>query len=99
LDSQSEAVFFPLSQKSIAGSAYVVENGVYYRLTPFVVDTHSIDACSSAEEAYEASFQFGKFTAAFKEFDASSFEDTIPQFHDLKLEVSKLKNLRSKLYS
>jgi thiamine kinase-like enzyme len=84
LDSQSEDVFFPLAQKSIAGSPYVVENGVYYRLTPFVADTHSIDACSSPEEAYEASFQFGKFTAAFEKFDANTLDATIPQFHDLK---------------
>ena len=84
LECRSEDVFFPLAQKSIAGSAYVVENGVYYRLTTFVADTHSIDACSSPEEAYEASFQFGKFTAAFEKFDTNSLEATIPQFHNLK---------------
>ena len=83
LEKESEEVFFPMAQHTIQGASYVVENGRYFRLTPFVAGSHSINSCSTPEEAYEASFQFGKFTAAFKDFDANSLNPTIPQFHDL----------------
>jgi thiamine kinase-like enzyme len=61
----------------------VIDEGKYFRLTPYVKDSHSINSCSTADEAYEASFQFGRFTAAFKQFNPDDLKETIPQFHDL----------------
>lgn len=81
--SNNQEPFFPLSQNSLSNDAYVIDQDKYYRLTPYVMGSHSINSCSKADEAYEASFQFGRFTAAFKRFDPSQLRETIPQFHDL----------------
>jgi thiamine kinase-like enzyme len=75
--------FFPLSINSKSHHPYVIYEGKYFRLTPYVKDSHSINSCSKPEEAYEASFQFGRFTAAFKDFTPETLKETIPQFHDL----------------
>lgn len=75
--------FFPLSINTKSHHPYVIDEGKYFRLTPYVKDSHSINSCSKPEEAYEASFQFGRFTAAFKDFNPETLKETIPQFHDL----------------
>lgn len=79
----NKEVFFPSPIFTKLGEPYAIESNTYYRLTPFVEGTHSLDACSSADQAYEAACQFGKFTAAFKGMDVSILKPTIPSFHDL----------------
>jgi Ser/Thr protein kinase RdoA (MazF antagonist) len=59
--------------------------GGYYRLLPFVNDSHSKDVVTNAEQAFEAAAQFGKFTKMFSGFDAASLKITLPSFHDLGL--------------
>jgi hypothetical protein len=81
--SNNQEPFFPLSINSLSNDPYVIDQHKYYRLTPYVKGSHSINSCATAEEAYEASFQFGRFTAAFKSFDPAQLRETIPQFHDL----------------
>jgi Ser/Thr protein kinase RdoA (MazF antagonist) len=83
LQENNKEIFFPTPISTRHGNPYAIESNAYYRLTPFVEGTHSLDACSSAEQAYEAAFQFGKFTAAFKGMDVSILKPTIPRFHDL----------------
>jgi Ser/Thr protein kinase RdoA (MazF antagonist) len=83
LQETNKEVFFPSPISTKLGEPYAIESNIYYRLTPFVEGTHSLDACSSADQAYEAAFQFGKFTAAFKGMDVSTLKPTIPRFHDL----------------
>ena len=83
LNKIEEKPFFPLSINTLENDSYFIDQEKYYRLTPYVKDSHSINSCSTAEEAYEASFQFGKFTAAFKDFNPKDLHETIPQFHDL----------------
>jgi Ser/Thr protein kinase RdoA (MazF antagonist) len=83
LQETNKEVFFPNPISTKLGEPYAIESNIYYRLTPFVEGTHSLDACSSADQAYEAAFQFGKFTAAFKGMDVSTLKPTIPRFHDL----------------
>lgn len=75
--------FFPIPISTKDGNPYAIAANAYYRLTPFVKGTHSVDACSNADQAYEAALQFGKFTAAFKGMDVSMLKPTIPRFHDL----------------
>jgi len=60
-------------------------SGGYYRLLPFVNDSHSKDVVANAEQAFEAAAQFGKFTRLLSGFDANSLQITLPHFHDLTL--------------
>jgi Ser/Thr protein kinase RdoA (MazF antagonist) len=83
LEQKGKEVFYPTPLSTINGHPYSIESGSFYRLTPFVKGTHTLDACTTAEQAYEAAFQFGKFTAAFNGMDVSILQPTIPQFHDL----------------
>ena len=83
LEQKGKEVFYPTPLLTINGHPYSIESGSFYRLTPFVKGTHTLDACSTAEQAYEAALQFGKFTAAFNGMDVSILQPTIPQFHDL----------------
>jgi hypothetical protein len=57
----------------------------YYRLTPFVANSHTIDAVVTPGQAFEAAAQFGKFTALLAGFDAAQLKVTIAHFHDLGL--------------
>src|SRR6202008_3859316 len=57
--------------------------GGYYRLLPFVNDSHSKDVVTNAEQALEAAAQFGKFTRSLSGFDANSLQITLPDFHNL----------------
>jgi hypothetical protein len=83
LEQNGREVFYPTPLPTITGEPYAIESGSFFRLTPFVKGTHTVDACSTAEQAYEAALQFGKFTAAFKGMDVSILKPTIPRFHDL----------------
>lgn len=83
LTSSGIADLFPMPLKTTDGKDYVVTEGNYYRLIPFVKDTHTLNECRTPEEAYEAAFQFGHFTASFDTFDANQLKETIPGFHDL----------------
>ncbi len=61
------------------------ENGGSFRLFPFVPGSHSKAVATSADQAFEAARQFGKFTRLLSGFDARSLHITIPGFHDLSL--------------
>lgn len=60
-------------------------DGGSFRLFPFVPGSHSKAVATSAEQAFEAARQFGRFTRLLSGFDASSLHTTIPGFHDLSL--------------
>jgi len=83
LQQNGKEVFYPTPMSTLNGDPYSIDSGLFYRLTPFVKGTHTLDACSNAEQAYEAALQFGKFTAAFNGMDVSILKPTIPRFHDL----------------
>ncbi|MES2329628.1 MAG: phosphotransferase [Bacteroidota bacterium] len=59
-----------------------IESG-YYRLLPFVKDSHSKDVVVNADQAFEAAAQFGRFTKLLSGFDAGTLQITLPFFHDL----------------
>ncbi len=83
LKQKNAPVFFPLPMSTLDGKPYVIDHDRYFRLTPFVEGSHTVDFCTAPEQAYEAAMQFGKFTAAFDGFQVDVLKDTIPQFHDL----------------
>lgn len=57
----------------------------YFRLFPFIEGSRTINVVSSPDQAFEAAFQFGKFTRLLAGFDASRLHTTIPNFHNLSL--------------
>ncbi len=65
------------------------ERAGFYRLFPFVADSHTIDVVETPQQAYEAAAQFGSFTRLLSGFDASKLNITIPCFHDLTLRYQK----------
>ncbi len=60
------------------------DNG-YFRLSPFVRHSHTIDVVSQPSQAFEAAKQFGKFTSLLVDFDATQLKITLPDFHNLTL--------------
>jgi Ser/Thr protein kinase RdoA (MazF antagonist) len=61
-----------------------VENG-YYRVFPYVHGSHAKTVVNNEAQAYEAGHQFGLFTSALNDFNASDLQITIPDFHNLTL--------------
>lgn len=57
----------------------------FFRLFPFVADSHTRDVVDTPEQAYEAARQFGKFASHLASFDVNQLKITIPWFHDLAL--------------
>ena len=83
LNVQGSQYFVPFPLKTPNGQDYLIEDGRYFRMSPFVPGSHAVSVCSSTSQAFEAAKQFGKFTAAFTGFNASELRYTIPRFHDL----------------
>jgi Ser/Thr protein kinase RdoA (MazF antagonist) len=59
--------------------------GVYFRLFPFIKESHTVDFLQDEKEAYQAAGQFGRFTYILRGFDISKLEYTLLDFHNLKL--------------
>lgn len=70
---------------SIAGEELVNTGDAYYRLFPFIANSHTVDVLEKPQQAYEASKQFGKFTELLSGFDAAKLKITLPDFHNLTL--------------
>jgi Ser/Thr protein kinase RdoA (MazF antagonist) len=57
----------------------------YFRVFPFIKNSHTIDVVTSPTQAFEAALQFGTFTKHLAGFDATKLSTTIPDFHNLSL--------------
>jgi Ser/Thr protein kinase RdoA (MazF antagonist) len=64
---------------------YIDDNKQYYRLFPFIPDSHSVEVVHTPEQAFEAARQFGRFTRLLSGFDTNRLKITLPHFHDLSL--------------
>ena len=74
----------PIENTEGGQMVYDPEKG-YFRLFPFVQNSHSKNVVETPEQAYEAAAQFGKFTRVLADFDATQLHDGIPDFHNLTL--------------
>lgn len=71
---------------SVSGNFLVQSiEGDYYRLFPFIKNSHTVNYVSNAKEAFEAAKQFGRFTYLLNDFDAGSLKTTLNNFHNLPL--------------
>jgi Ser/Thr protein kinase RdoA (MazF antagonist) len=66
------------------GDDYAIFEDSYYRLFSFIYDTHTVNVCQTAEQAFEAARQFGRFTAHLTGLRMDMLRYTIPGFHDLE---------------
>jgi len=72
------------------GSSIVqTESGSYFRLFPFIKNSHTVNTVENAGEAYEAAKQFGTFTRLFKGLDLSLLNYTLTDFHNLPLRIEQ----------
>lgn len=77
--------------QSTDGSEIVTHQNSVYRLFPFVKNSHTIISVATSSQAYEAAFQFGKFTSVFSQFNATTLHSTIPDFHNLSFRFLQFK--------
>jgi Ser/Thr protein kinase RdoA (MazF antagonist) len=73
------------------GEYLVMADNKYYRLLPFVKNSHTLDYVSQSKQAYEAARQFGKFSRLLKGFGPQKLKYTLPDFHNLNLRVEQFK--------
>ncbi len=72
--------------KTIENNEFVnIPGEGYFRLFPFVKNSHTVDLVSNPSQAFEAARQFGRFTHLLTKFDAKTLKTTIPDFHNLPL--------------
>ena len=64
-------------------------NGDYFRLFPFVENSHTVNVVVNTGEAYEAARQFGMFTHLFQNFDLGLLNYTLVDFHNLTLRIKQ----------
>ena len=67
-------------------------DGKYFRLFPFVKNSHAINKVTNTVQAFEAAKQFGAFTKLMSKFDATDFKITLPNFHNLSLRYQQFEN-------
>ncbi len=74
------------------GNALFKTNENYFRIFPFIENSHTIDVVEKPEQAYEAAKQFGRFTKLLSGFDAGSLKITLPDFHNLALRYQQFED-------
>jgi len=67
-------------------------DGNFFRLFLFVEGSVTVNEINDPKEAYDAAYQFGKFTFLLKDFDPKQLHYTLPQFHDLELRYNQFKS-------
>jgi Ser/Thr protein kinase RdoA (MazF antagonist) len=77
---------------TLNGDYLVIDDNQYYRLLPFIKNSHTVDEVSVPAQAFEAAKQFGKFSRLLNDFDADSLKYTLPDFHNLSLRVDQFKS-------
>lgn len=91
LSKKASGYLFVSPIKSLNGSSLVKTAEGYFRLSPFVMDSVSLNALTRKEEAFEAARQFGKFSRLLAGFDVAQLQLTIPDFHNLALRYAQFK--------
>jgi len=74
---------------AINGDTLINTPSGYFRLFPFVSDSHSLNVLDKETEAFEAAKQFGGFSRVLNDFQVNDLKITIPNFHNLSLWYQK----------
>ena len=87
---QHPSYLFPCPRKTIAGDNMAfIENEGYFRIFPFIKNSHTVDVVNSPLQAYEAAKQFGRFTNLLSGFPVDKLKITLTDFHNLPLRYSQ----------
>ena len=72
--------------KTINNEEMVFDEGDgYFRLTPYVQNSHTINAAQVPGQAFEAARAFAQFTRLLSPFPVEKLQITLPDFHNLTL--------------
>ena len=74
----------PIKTKGNQEMMYVNGHG-YFRLIPFVKQSHTINTVATPEEAFEAAKKFGEFTRLLSGLSVKKLKITLADFHNLSL--------------
>ncbi|GAA4100890.1 aminoglycoside phosphotransferase family protein [Mucilaginibacter panaciglaebae] len=92
LHATTPGYLFPTPLSTSDNTYLVIDDGRYYRLLPFVKNSHSVDVATEPSQAFEAARQFGKFSRLLNDFDASQLKYTLPDFHNLSLRAQQFQS-------
>lgn len=82
-NSHPEYFFITPIETENDGSLLHLPGEGYFRLFPFVKDSHSYEITGNPQQAFEAARQFGLFTRILKDFPVENLKITLPDFHNL----------------
>jgi Ser/Thr protein kinase RdoA (MazF antagonist) len=82
----------PIKTTDNKGMICVEEQG-YFRMFPFVENSHTIDVVSTTQQAFEAAKQFGCFTNLSSGFEVDKLKTTLPDFHNLNLRYKQFEEV------
>jgi len=78
--------YFLTPVKTLDGKDLVfIKNDGYYRMFPFIKNSHTIDVAESAHQTFEAAKKFGELTKLLANFPAENLKITLADFHNLSL--------------
>ncbi|HEU5052621.1 MAG TPA: aminoglycoside phosphotransferase family protein [Hanamia sp.] len=92
LSQTNPGYLFAAQIPTVNGEELLKINADYYRLIPFVSDSHTISTVEKPEQAYEAAKKFGEFTRLLSGFAVEKLQVTIPDFHNLSLRFQQFEN-------
>ena len=85
-------LFVTPEQASDGSDLYHDETAGYFRLSPFVEGSHTIDVVEEPGQAYEAARQFGQFTKLLGGMRVDELKITLPDFHNLSLRYQQFED-------
>ena len=86
LAAQSPEYFFCRPCKTINGDGLVYIKGEgYFRLFPFIRNSHTINVAENTDQAFEASRKFGELTKLLSAFPVDELKITLADFHNISL--------------
>jgi Ser/Thr protein kinase RdoA (MazF antagonist) len=74
----------PIKTRGNKEMIYIEGHG-YFRLIPFVKQSHTINTVEKPQQAFEAAKKFGEFTRLLSSFPVEKLQITLPDFHNLSL--------------
>ncbi|MBB3188714.1 phosphotransferase enzyme family protein [Microbacter margulisiae] len=89
LQAHAPGYLFESPLRTLKGEEMVQEAGEYFRLYRYVEGSHTLDVVANPGQAYEASRQFGMFTAQLAGFDTGKLRITLADFHNLPLRYAQ----------
>lgn len=83
---------FPTPILSVNERDIIKISSGYFRMFPFIKNSHTIDVVEKPGQSYEAASQFAKFTQVLSGINTSRLKITLPDFHNLTLRYTQFEN-------